>query len=542
MENHQLGGRPPRVKFDPVAGKYYISLGDTPKYLRVAKVRGKLPSLKSVQSKVIKYLSRLSKPKRRLGQKPVPRAPRRDPYAFKPVDETDEPRDLIEAKRVLAESSRKLVSDVENDKLDSDQANKILAEIAKNTASIDQRLQKARLTVAQKLLVKTADDSVTDSTAKTIEALRDQVARLQVAVREAPRAARAEAARQGHETRRLNKEFSKAKRDEQLDREAQSKAAADAARAERKRIADEQEDEFVPSIFEAPSTLSSTERGVHTRFVRKINAAEREVDSARRSRDDSLREQRINAAEQRLADLMRQYTDRYRKDRQEDAPTASPIGRKGEGNARDASPSDNAAALTPSKFGRRLAPAASEASVADKALALHNGRGYSDLPELSNFQLEDMVDSFPSLRDRFLGVISRDQIDQLTFDKEALPFGFIYNTDPADKPGRHWRAVWITDDSVEFYDSLMEPLDDGIVADVLTKVQSMDLDNLLKIKLNNVKHQTDSSSSCGWHALKYLIDRSRDIPFIEASGFSLTKLGAQKKIEQKTRRFFDKYI
>ena len=41
---------------------------------------------------------------------------------------------------------------------------------------------------------------------------------------------------------------------------------------------------------------------------------------------------------------------------------------------------------------------------------------------------------------RWLGVFSRDELPDLS--SERRPFALVLNTDPRDKPGQHWLAIF----------------------------------------------------------------------------------------------------
>jgi hypothetical protein len=41
-----------------------------------------------------------------------------------------------------------------------------------------------------------------------------------------------------------------------------------------------------------------------------------------------------------------------------------------------------------------------------------------------------------------------------------------------------------------------------------------------QFKLNMIQDQSRTSSTCGWHSMKFLVDRYEGKPFKEASGFN----------------------
>lgn len=131
--------------------------------------------------------------------------------------------------------------------------------------------------------------------------------------------------------------------------------------------------------------------------------------------------------------------------------------------------------------------------------------------------------------DGFLGVVAADEVDELgpkssRYDK----FGFIMNKDTSDKPGSHWVAVYvdtIDDKSVEYYDSFGEQPDEIFLREVKGLIQAHKLPIYLKMKINKVKRQAENSNLCGFHAMKFLMDRFEGKPFVEASGWSEVRKG-----------------
>lgn len=162
---------------------------------------------------------------------------------------------------------------------------------------------------------------------------------------------------------------------------------------------------------------------------------------------------------------------------------------------------------------------------------------YYTLPALSNFDIDTIVDIIGGkLAKSYLGTIPRDKIIDLTLNLKQLPLCFIYNTDPTNYKGRHWRAVYINLTSVEFYDSLVEPLQHDIISDVLQLVEQMNPPNLLKIKISNVKTQFDETPTCGYHAINFLYNRCNGVPFKVSTGFSKAD-EVEEDINQKFKSF-----
>ncbi len=139
----------------------------------------------------------------------------------------------------------------------------------------------------------------------------------------------------------------------------------------------------------------------------------------------------------------------------------------------------------------------------------------------------DQIDRIMSRFRDFKGCIMRDQIKNLL--PEVHPHSrvaFIINTDPHDKPGKHWQAIYIdardgpeSSNSIEFYDSFGRPMPPDVKDDIRLIIKCLRPNNLLKLKENNVVHQSDESSNCGWFCCRFLIDRFRNQSFASATGF-----------------------
>ena len=147
------------------------------------------------------------------------------------------------------------------------------------------------------------------------------------------------------------------------------------------------------------------------------------------------------------------------------------------------------------------------------------------------------------VKDGFLGVVAADEVHLLA--QKSLPFdkfGFIMNKDPSTKPGSHWTAVYVDtvdDKEIDYFDSFAEEPDELLLSELKKMLQAHKLDIYLKFKVNRVKHQAENSNLCGFHAMKFLMDRFAGKPFIDASGWSAVRKGEAeaKNLMQKFDRF-----
>ena len=69
---------------------------------------------------------------------------------------------------------------------------------------------------------------------------------------------------------------------------------------------------------------------------------------------------------------------------------------------------------------------------------------------LTTRDLEVMMMQDPVASSCFLGVFASDQLPSKI---STYPSGLIVNTDPIDKPGQHWVAMYFPNEGEEFFDS-----------------------------------------------------------------------------------------
>lgn len=60
-------------------------------------------------------------------------------------------------------------------------------------------------------------------------------------------------------------------------------------------------------------------------------------------------------------------------------------------------------------------------------------------------------------KDVFLGCFPIDRLPQIKNGRRRGDIAFIVNSDPHNKPGQHWLAVYISSTVVVFFDSLAQP-------------------------------------------------------------------------------------
>jgi hypothetical protein len=139
-------------------------------------------------------------------------------------------------------------------------------------------------------------------------------------------------------------------------------------------------------------------------------------------------------------------------------------------------------------------------------------------------QIETVMKKVPD----FIGVWARDEIIP-----ELVPrvhphtrVGWIMNTDKHNQPGSHWVAILADgrkngSHSIEYFDPLADEMKPDVQHALKQIADKIDPDMMMKLKVNHVKHQLDTTDTCGYHSMNFLIDRiQRGKSFPEASGFS----------------------
>ena len=69
---------------------------------------------------------------------------------------------------------------------------------------------------------------------------------------------------------------------------------------------------------------------------------------------------------------------------------------------------------------------------------------------MNTTQIKKALTQHPFTKHLFKGVFPRDKIPRIPKNKVL---SFIFNTDPSDKPGKHWVAFHLTRNTVFYFDS-----------------------------------------------------------------------------------------
>ena len=119
-------------------------------------------------------------------------------------------------------------------------------------------------------------------------------------------------------------------------------------------------------------------------------------------------------------------------------------------------------------------------------------------------QLNDLAQSEDTLRPLFAGVFAADTL--LKQSVHTKPRGYIVNTDPHTRPGRHWIVLWTDEDGVcQVMDSYGLPL----AAHDTPHLQTWLRKHWTIVEANTQSLQAVNSAKCGHYALRFLVDRSQ---------------------------------
>lgn len=157
------------------------------------------------------------------------------------------------------------------------------------------------------------------------------------------------------------------------------------------------------------------------------------------------------------------------------------------------------------------------------------GKGVTKYPggALDNQQIDTMMASYPWYK----GTRAVDTLDSLPEDGAR-----IVNTSPMTDPKvGHWVAIKVSPTTLEYYDPLGRPPAPDMLAAIEKALPKGHTS--LQFKINRMRDQAMTTMTCGWHAMKFLMDRyAKDKPFKEASGFN--KLG-EKQVAQFMKKYKD---
>ncbi len=117
---------------------------------------------------------------------------------------------------------------------------------------------------------------------------------------------------------------------------------------------------------------------------------------------------------------------------------------------------------------------------------------------MNTSQIQRILRCHPRTSGIFLGVFASDQLPSYSINP---PCALVCNTDPSDKPGEHWIAIYINSSGCgEYFDSY------GQEPSIVT-IRSFLNRNTMSYRTNIKTIQGAMSSSCGQYCVYYLLYR-----------------------------------
>jgi hypothetical protein len=154
-------------------------------------------------------------------------------------------------------------------------------------------------------------------------------------------------------------------------------------------------------------------------------------------------------------------------------------------------------------------------------------------------QINDILSDLPG----FLGTISSDEIPRIIQPALATDgnFCFVMNTAPSTEEGDHWVAIYcsIYDDmEINYYDPLGDEPSKEFLISVKQLIDAFNINYYLKMKINRVRRQQSNTTTCGYHAIRFLRKRQHQT-FEKASGYDDIRRNetAVQKMRDKFKRF-----
>ena len=148
-----------------------------------------------------------------------------------------------------------------------------------------------------------------------------------------------------------------------------------------------------------------------------------------------------------------------------------------------------------------------------------------------NSEIDKIMEPYKPI---YQGTFMRDELKNL---KPASKMAFIMNTDPSSKEGKHWVACYLDadhDKSLEYYDSFGKDPPKGFDRDMKRVVDELHLPYMMKYKVNRIVEQK-SSDNCGFHSMRFLINRMKGNKFTEATKYNV--LSAEAKAKSMREKF-----
>lgn len=142
---------------------------------------------------------------------------------------------------------------------------------------------------------------------------------------------------------------------------------------------------------------------------------------------------------------------------------------------------------------------------------------------LDNFQIENHMKRYKN----FYGVYPKDMLYKvIPLIEEGSRGGVVMNLDDKGEPGSHWVSIyWDADKdyTIEYFDSYGREPHKETLEDMKNIIKKLRPKKHMKLKINRIKNQHNDSVSCGYIAMRFLMDRYRGKNFKKATGYGINK-------------------
>lgn len=164
------------------------------------------------------------------------------------------------------------------------------------------------------------------------------------------------------------------------------------------------------------------------------------------------------------------------------------------------------------------------------------GSGKAKIKGLWNYELEQLMKKY--VKYGFVGVYPIDKIKKIPINSNNQTISFIMNTMPENIKQGHWVSVLLTKNTLEYFDPFGYPPSDIFITNIKSILNQW-TNEPLQFKINRIKAQSVKTDTCGWHSIKFLIDRYHGKSFREISKYNklIGVLKSEKQINQFKKKF-----
>ena len=124
---------------------------------------------------------------------------------------------------------------------------------------------------------------------------------------------------------------------------------------------------------------------------------------------------------------------------------------------------------------------------------------------MNTSQIEDFL---KNRTHHIIPCIAKDEMSTLLpyVHKGQKEFGFVFNTENHTQSGQHWKCCYINTETGEcdYFDSLVSEPDKVFMKGITEIIKKIDPPIYLKLKINRVKIQSNTSANCGEFCCQFL--------------------------------------